>query len=56
PSVRLALEEGRMALHGWVYDIERGDIAAYNGASGQFVSLAENPNTCAMPLRSLTAA
>ncbi len=28
PSVRLALEEGRIALHGWVYDIESGSIAA----------------------------
>lgn len=26
PSVRLALEEGRIALHGWVYDIESGSI------------------------------
>ena len=24
PSVRLALREGRLALHGWVYDIESG--------------------------------
>lgn len=28
PSVRPALEEGRIALHGWVYDIESGSIAA----------------------------
>ncbi|MEO3992307.1 carbonic anhydrase [Pseudocitrobacter cyperus] len=54
PSVRLALEEGRIALHGWVYDIESGDIAACDGASGQFVSLAENPETCAMPHRQPT--
>jgi len=26
PSVRLALEQGRLALHGWVYDIESGSI------------------------------
>ncbi|WP_420704222.1 carbonic anhydrase [Escherichia coli] len=33
PSVRLALEEGRIALHGWVYDIESGSIAAFDGKS-----------------------
>ena len=51
PSVRLALEEGRIALHGWVYDIESGDIAAYDGARRQFVSLADNPDTRAVPLQ-----
>lgn len=56
PSVRLALEEGRIALHGWVYDIESAEIAAYDGASRQFVSLAKNPDTCAMPYRQPSAA
>nr|VXZ93240.1 Carbonic anhydrase 1 [Klebsiella pneumoniae] len=28
PSVRLALEEGRVTLHGWIYDIESGRIDA----------------------------
>ena len=49
PSVRLALEEGRIALHGWVYDIESGDITAYDGLRREFVSLAENPGTRAVP-------
>lgn len=56
PSVRLALEEGRIALHGWVYDIKSAEIAAYDGASRQFVSLAENPHICAMPFRQPSAA
>ncbi|RQS06221.1 carbonic anhydrase [Burkholderia sp. Bp9002] len=43
PSVRLALEEGRVALHGWIYDIESGRIDALDGATGTFVSLAHNP-------------
>ncbi len=47
PSVRLALEEGRIALHGWVYDIESGSIAAFDGATRQFVPLAANPRVCA---------
>ncbi|KFC06880.1 carbonic anhydrase [Trabulsiella guamensis ATCC 49490] len=56
PSVRLALEEGRIALHGWVYDIESGEITAYDGVTRQFVSLAENPETRAMPYRPASAA
>ncbi|EFH9201912.1 TPA: carbonic anhydrase CynT [Escherichia coli] len=56
PSVRLALEEGRIALHGWVYDIESGSIAAFDSATRQFVPLAANPRVCAIPLRQPTAA
>jgi carbonic anhydrase len=46
PSVALALRQGRLNLHGWVYDIETGSIDALDGVSGQFVSLAEHPQTC----------
>ncbi|MGR4048565.1 carbonic anhydrase [Kosakonia cowanii] len=46
PSVRLALEEGRVTLHGWVYDIGSGGIEAFNGRT--FVSLAENPDVHAV--------
>ncbi|KNX78609.1 carbonic anhydrase [Pseudomonas mosselii] len=48
PSVRLALEEGRVALHGWIYDIESGRIDAFDGRTGQFVSLADNPEVRAV--------
>ena len=51
PSVRLALEQGRLALHGWVYDIESGSIDAYDGSGHRFVSLAEHPSACAVPAR-----
>ena len=47
PSVALALEQGRLNLHGWVYDIESGSIAALDGHSHRFVSLADNQHTCA---------
>ncbi len=40
PSVRLALEEGRIAWHGWVYDIESGSIAAFDA---QLASLCHWP-------------
>jgi carbonic anhydrase len=45
PSVALALAEGRLTLHGWVYDIETGSIDALDGETSRFVSLAEYPNT-----------
>lgn len=49
PSVAMALAQGRLNLHGWVYDIESGSIDALDGASRQFVSLSEYPNVCARP-------
>jgi carbonic anhydrase len=49
PSVRLALAQGNLALHGWVYDIESGSIDALDGTARRFVSLAENPHVCAVP-------
>ncbi|ERH61992.1 carbonic anhydrase [Pantoea dispersa EGD-AAK13] len=48
PSVRLALEEGRVTLHGWIYDIESGRIDAFDGGAGTFVSLADNPEVNAV--------
>jgi carbonic anhydrase len=47
PSVALALEEGRLTLHGWVYDIGKGMIDALDGVTNRYVSLAEHPETSA---------
>lgn len=47
PSVRLALEEKRVTLHGWVYDIESGCIQAFDSRTGKFVPLAKSPTVCA---------
>lgn len=47
PSVALALEQGRLNLHGWVYDIETGSILALDGKTNRFVSLAAYPQTIA---------
>ncbi|WP_224991543.1 carbonic anhydrase [Acinetobacter pittii] len=47
PSIRLALEEGRLSLHGWVYDIETGEISAFDGTTKKFVSLAKHPSVTA---------
>jgi len=49
PSVQLALEQGRLVLHGWVYDIESGLIDALDGATNRFVSLAHHQNVSAIP-------
>jgi carbonic anhydrase len=35
PSVAAAIEEGRLHLHGWVYDIPSGDIARVTAPAGQ---------------------
>ena len=43
PSVALALEQGRMNLHGWVYDIEMGRIDALDGETRGFVPLSDSP-------------
>ncbi len=47
PSVALALAQGKLALHGWVYDIESGAIDALDGTTGHFVPLTENPGVSA---------
>src|SRR3984893_4338988 len=48
PSIALALSQGKLRLHGWVYDIETGQIDALEGATGRFVSLAQYPDACAV--------
>jgi carbonic anhydrase len=47
PSVARALEQGSLALHGWVYDIETGAVMAFDGDKRRFVSLADYPDTVA---------
>jgi len=48
PCVALALEQGQLNLHGWVYDIETGSILTLDGQTHQFVSLAEFPHALAV--------
>ena len=47
PTVALALEQGRLSLHGWVYDIETGAVEALDGASRRFVPLESHPHAVA---------
>ncbi len=51
PSVALALAQNRVDLHGWVYDIAHGSIAALDGDTKAFVSLSEYPETVAVKTR-----
>ena len=56
PSVRLALERGQLALHGWVYDIESGAIDALDGTTNRFVQLVDHLHVCATPAQMRTVA
>jgi len=41
PAVAAAIARGAMELHGWIYDIESGEISAYREDVGAFVPLAD---------------
>ena len=56
PSVALALDQNRVTLHGWVYDIETGSIDTLNDGTGHFVPLADDPQNFATPALSGMAA
>ncbi len=55
-SVRLALEEGGLPCTAGSTTLKAAAIAAFDGATRQFVPLAANPRVCAIPLRQPTAA
>ena len=37
PSVARCLRQGKLALHGWVYDIRNGEILQLNERTGEFL-------------------
>jgi carbonic anhydrase len=49
PAVAVRLARGAVRLHGWVYDIESGEITAYDRASGRFVQLESGSTPQATP-------
>jgi carbonic anhydrase len=54
PGVAVAVENGQVRLHGWVYHIETGQIDAYHHSSGQFLPLQQAPTEpvrCPWPLQ-----
>ena len=50
PAVAERLEDGRLALHGWVYKIETGEVFAYERERGQFLPLGPAPTSPPLPL------
>jgi len=55
PCVALGLAQGRLNLHGWVYDIESGSIDALDTATRRFVPLAAHPDVTATPAECVAA-
>ena len=41
PSVALALRDGKVTLHGWVYSISTGDVWVYDSGTEDFVLLTD---------------
>lgn len=41
PSVATALALGQLRLHGWYFEIDTGDLLAFDGVEGRFVSLGD---------------
>jgi len=41
PAVAARLGTGEIDMHGWVYDIEHGTVAAYDESQREFVSIEE---------------
>ena len=39
PSVKSKVEAGEISIHGWMYDIESGEIEYYDAESSQFEPL-----------------
>ncbi|MEC4819848.1 MAG: carbonic anhydrase [Scytonema sp. PMC 1069.18] len=53
PVIRSKLHAGQISLHAWVYEIETGQIFAYNANKCQFVLLSSDPFPVPDPLASL---
>ena len=49
PVVAKHLGQGRLALHGWVYKIETGEVFAYQRERGQFLPLGPAPASPPLP-------
>src|SRR5262249_4096631 len=41
PAVAAALASGGLRVHGWVYRMETGEVAAYQAGRGRFIPLTE---------------
>lgn len=51
PAVAEAVQNKRLRLHGWVYDIALGSVSTYDVRVGQYVPISEDPFVHATPVR-----
>ncbi len=42
PWIRERVEQGKLKLHGWLFDIEHGELVAYDATIGKFESLTKD--------------
>ncbi len=43
PVIRSRLHSGKLTLHAWIYEIESGEVSAYDAAIGQFKVVENRP-------------
>lgn len=55
PAVAARLACGDLTLHGWFYEVETGEVLAYDDSVGRFLPLMPYPATSHPPPESLTA-
>jgi len=55
PAVAVALSQGELRLHAWVYEIESGEVFAYDDGAEQFLPLGELRPDAAVMLKNPSA-
>jgi carbonic anhydrase len=55
PAVAVALANGQIKLHAWVYEIETGEVFAYDDTAGQFLPLGDLRPASAVLLKNPSA-
>jgi carbonic anhydrase len=56
PSIAARLANGRIQLHGWVYDIATGDVKCWDPQRGHFIPIEEYNTSITAPRRRMIAA
>ncbi len=50
PIIRSRLHSGQLTLHAWIYEIESGEVFAYDANNGQFKIIENRPFPVPNPL------
>ncbi len=53
PAIRSKLHGGKLTLHAWIYEIESGEVFAYDASTGEFKLLDNRPFPVPNPLISV---